>query len=171
MRVRVFKKEDGAIIISCPSSKYQGGVFVDEKELTFDDCRFDAKTKGLEYVDMEEKDLPPRDSENGYYFEMLHFDGECKPENLKQDSEWQERLMPNFLVRKKLLMRKLTGQNTSKNFDEYIKHASEINELLLRNTEDELFWAEKALDGLQHAEKDKAKIQEKLKAKIESLKK
>lgn len=96
MKVRVFKKPDGSAVCNYPSPNYQDKL---------DKCRVPEDLKDLPFIVAEDSEIPRCDSSTGDYPEMLYFDGDCEPANLKQDREWNVCLMPSFLIRQKHIAR------------------------------------------------------------------
>lgn len=193
MKTRIFKKQDGSVIFSWPSSKYQGGTFVDDKskpvysednkkiigyeqkELTFSDCKFPEYSQGLDFIDVEESELNFLSKGSDNYFEMLHFEGECKIENLKQDLTWEKYLMPCFLVKEKHI-KSLNSLIEA----EIAKESSDALELFVLSNKKEIAkklnpevnekeLLEIALAGLARAQIDKPLIRKKLQARLDEL--
>lgn len=143
-------------------------IMEDFIEMTFENVKFPEHTKGLEYIDLKASDVPVSNSRTGNYQEMIHFDGSCKKENLKQDKNWEAVLMPTFLIQQKHYARVNKKINSESVFSyqlekEKCKNWSEYE------------WYEQALKNLDErvadGEPDKPQIREKLKAKIKKLKK
>ena len=106
---------------------------------------------------------------------MIHFDGECKKENLKQDKGWNVRLMPDFLIKQKHLIKlnQKIDQELSKENPDSIKLMKHHREKELCSSFTGKDWAEKALANLDErvagGEPDKPKIRKALKQKIKEL--
>lgn len=161
---RIFKKEDGGVVIS----HYKKDISV---------VKFPDFTNGLEYIDVQDDDHPPSDSNTGDYHEMIHFDGECIKENLKQDKEWNVVLMPDFLIKQKRI-----EDHNSKLDEELVKDSPDpvavvklqrnIDKCKLEN--DPLIIKQWAVEGLDQrvadGKQDKDVVRVKLLAKIEELK-
>lgn len=171
MKCRVIKKKDGGVIYNWPSKKYEEDI---------EQCRrpnlekYGIESSQVEFIFMEEKDLPISDSKTGNYHEMIYFDGECKKENLKQDKEWKACLMPIFLIKQKHLAK----LNTI--IDEAISDPDETRIALktLRDREmceswNDKKWYEQALinldDRVDGGEEDKPVIRQKITAKLVEL--
>lgn len=78
----------------------------EKRELTLDDCKIPEGLQSLPFVVVDLADAPKSDSNTGDYHEMIHFDGDCHKDNLKQDKEWNCVLMPDFLIKQKRLASK-----------------------------------------------------------------
>lgn len=97
MKVRVFKKNDGSVVYNYPSQKYQDRI---------EDCKIPDELNGLPFIVADTAEIPKSNSNTGDYHEMIHFDGDCHKDNLKQDKEWNCVLMPDFLIKQKRLASK-----------------------------------------------------------------
>lgn len=199
MKIRVFKRQDNSIIVSRPSKKYFGGKFIndtskpiyetdadrgntgvitsyEQRELTIDDCKFPPECDGLEYIDIDSSELPLIDNSSGIYQEMLYIEDQT----IKIDDKWQLMLMPNFLVKKKYInyLRSSVDSELSKDSPDHIELVRNYRKLeIAKETKSEddsdgdLFWTQKALEGLARAETEKPVIKAKLEAKIVELEK
>lgn len=164
MKVRIFKKPDGSLIINRPHARYQGGYYIgegkDKIELTLNDCKIPEICKGLEFSVMDESEIPELGQDE--YFEMFHFENG----KVAVDKGWTKCVMPNFLVRHKLCTRKMKEMSEAKSFEEYHKAVIAYGELNTQDLKDDKFWAAKALEGLEFAEAPKPEVEAKLKAKV-----
>ena len=70
------------------------------RELDFTDVTFDSWTSGLDYVDLDDVDLPSSDDSAGLYHERWYFDGTPSLVNLVEDTGWDSQLKPFALIRK-----------------------------------------------------------------------
>lgn len=161
MKLRIFKKPDGTIYSSCPLGDFQN-------KPNFEGCKFPDFTKGLEYVDIDESELPPQNQDGGNYFEQIHFDGPCKKENIKQDKTWEKCLMPNFLIKQKqekYLNDQLDAELAKEAPDTVeVIRISRQKDKLKTMTDEEVY--QLALDNLDRAELDKPVIRQKLQQKL-----
>lgn len=163
MKIRIFKNND-TTIFSYPSDEYQ-------RKSNFEGCKFPDFTEGLEYIDVDESDLPVLDSTTGDYHEMIHFDGDCHIDNLKQDKNWSKVLMPTFLVKQK--QNKYIDSQIDAELSADIKDPIRIislqreKEELADLTDKEVY--ELALSNLSRSEKDTTVIAQKLTEKIAEL--
>ena len=85
MKVIVLKKDD-AVVITYPTEDYQ----TDEMILN---CKIPKAFADYEKIIMEDTDIPE------VMIEQLYFEGK----DLKADTSWEKKLMPDFLIRKKRL--------------------------------------------------------------------
>lgn len=92
MKIRVFKLPDGYIAYDIPCKKYQDKI---------QECKVPEHLNGLPFFIADAHSLPPKNSTNGNYGEMVYCDGDFKLENIKQDKEWNVVLMPDFLIKQK----------------------------------------------------------------------
>ena len=155
MKVRVFKALDGRVVYNWPSKKYQGDVSL---------CPIPKALEGLEFVIMDEADLPPSNSETGNFHEMIHFDGEVSKENLKQDKAWEKCLMPAFMIREKhlaRLKRKISESrlNSGLAFEYYLEHEG------CKGWDEHQLYRQ-ALENLDEDGLEKPVVREKLNAKL-----
>lgn len=172
------KKISGYEIKLEPSGEYHKKTAIigyAQKELTFDDCKFPTHTYGLEYIDVDESLLPPSNSEDGNHHEMIHFDGDCHIDNLKQDKEWTKVLMPAFLVKEKHvknLESEIDAELEKEDPDAILvmKKKRQYEKAKLLHHEDnakEIY--EIALSNLSRATKDVSVVKAKIEAKIAEL--
>lgn len=164
MKCRVFKKQDGRVIYSCPTYKYQD-------KPNFEGCKFPLETKDLPFVDLDASDLPSEEGRDWYSHGPLTMDGDCKKENLKFDETWSIHLMPVDFLR-----RKHCGRLDKKIDLELEKPIPDQIQLMKWQREKEKCkeWNEKqcleqAIKNLDEDGHDKPMIREKLAAKIKEL--
>lgn len=160
------------------SGKYEQKKIIsgyEKRELTFDDCRFPEEFIDLDFIDVDESNIPVSNSNTGDYHEMLYFDGDCKLENLKQDKSWETVLMPSFLIVKKHIkhLDKSLDAELAKDSPDPIAaiKLSQKKEAAKKldpiTNEKELL--EIALEGLGRASVEKPIIKAKLEEKIKDL--
>lgn len=168
MKIRVWKKRDGGVVYNhLPDSH---GFKPEEYPLP--KASWVNDTVG--YFIVDDSDLVKL--AEGEYFEQLYLEGEeISIANLKKDTSWENMLMPDFLVKRKYL-----SHLKQKIDDEINKQTPDVVVLTKLNCEidnclrnsSELFWAEKAIEGLTRVApgKNTTIIREKLNKKIEALK-
>lgn len=150
-------------------------VGYEKRSLTLEDCPIPKDCEGLDFITLDDSEIHPSDSTIGDYHEMIHFDGECKKENLKQDKSWEVRLMPEFLIKEKHHARL-----DSKIDAELEKESPDVIALMKLQREkdtskkwDEKKWYEQALKNLDErvagGEADKIKIRSAIDKKIEAI--
>ncbi len=165
------------------------------RELDFNDVPFDGWTTGLDYVDLDEGDLPTSDPASGLYHERWYFDGSASLANLTEDTGWDVQLKPIALIRKEYVARiraaydaelaamtpdavVLAGYQRAldkvKETDE-MGHTADLYESTRRTSvtdeyldEFSLFWYQKDLENLD-AGADRANYRIKLNAKIAQI--
>lgn len=155
MKIRIFKREDGSVIYDCPTGIHQNNI---------ENCKIPDLCKGLDFITLDEMEIPPSNSNDGNYHEMIHFDGPCNKENLKQDKEWKNCLMPVFLIKEKHLKRleaKIDAELDKADVDPIlVVRLSREKEKCKGWTYKE--WFQQALVNMEEDEIDKPKIKEKL---------
>lgn len=171
----IVKKDDGGIIVICPVLEKFGD---EDGKRPFSDLPALKEYPGLEwYVTEEDIDKSDLESRKQLYWED-NGDGTTA---IKKDLAWEKRVMPDQLIKKKLIERM----------------DSEIDELLLADTPDpvvvlskqremdkikklkagpqneDVYWMNKAIEGLDKkvakGEEDKPQIREKIQQKINDL--
>lgn len=158
----IVKKNDGGVIIIHPNQeKFGDGL------KPYSECKTLKKyiDDGFEWF-VTDQAIDKSDLESRT---QLYWDGD----EVKKDLLWEKRLMPSFLVKKKHI------KSVNEKIDsELAKDESDVISALklqrekekCENEKCELFWAEKALEGLDRAEVDKPVIRQKLEEKITKLK-
>lgn len=172
------KKISGFETKIVPSGEYNKKTAIvgyAQKELTLEDCKIPEPYKNLEYIVVDESDLHPSNSSTGDYHEMIHFDGDCHIDNLKQDKEWQKVLMPTFLIKQKHIKNlesEIDAELEKEDPDPvlFMKKKRQHEKAKLLHHEDnakEIY--EIALSNLSRAKKDVSVVKAKIEAKIAEL--
>jgi hypothetical protein len=160
MKCRIFYKDDVVHAVNVPSAKYQGDM---------DNCKVPDDLVDCSVMVMDLDEVPQVE-----HSVQLHLDAGV----LKSDTAWEKTLMPDALVK----MKHLTDIESS--LDEKLASDSPDVVTVLRlqrevdisnkeaadNSNKSLYWAGKALEGLDRAEIDKPAIRTKLEANIVKLK-
>lgn len=99
---------------------------------------------------------------------QLYVDGET----IKKDLDWEKRLMPDQLIKKKEIAgisKKMKTETDPVKIAVFMSDLEEIKSKEAGIDNEEKYWAEKALAGLDRAEKDKPEVRTKLEQKIQDL--
>lgn len=159
MKCRVFKKQDGRVIYSWPSQKYQHD---------FGSCKFSPETKGLPFVDLDESELPSEDGRDWFSHGPLVMDGEPHKDNLKFDEDWSIFLMPCNVLKKKYharLEKKMDAELNQENPDA-VAVARIYREIQKSDSWSESDWYAQALKNLDEDGHEKPLIRQKILKKI-----
>lgn len=175
-KVIVVKNKDNSLIIISPNHNKYGD---DASKIPYSENKMLKSfiEQGLEWFICDNSELPKKtelESNQQLY---------CEDNKVLIDTEWSKMLMPEHLIKTKIIKRKkndLESELLKEDIDpiKIIK----INQEILSYQETpaygtkltnahKIFWAELALVGLLRADKEKPIIKEKLEEKIKKIKK
>jgi hypothetical protein len=181
MKVRVFKRSDDSIIYEYFNEYTQTTELINSVPVH-------ERCSGLPSIVCNDSDIPS--TSDSVLLEQIYVSGEFTLQNILIDSTWDNRLMPNFLIRKKRIEKIGTFLST-----ELAKTSPDLTEVMKKNLEktnlsnpsiwigpnltqqqisaNDLQMAQLALSELDarvaNGEPDKPVIRQKLEQKIQDL--
>ena len=160
MKKIIIKNKEGGIKIVYPNPKKYG-----EGKLPIEECKaLDGLFDDDWFVTDQEIDKSDMESRK-----QLYLDGET----IKKDLTWEKRLMPDHIIKKRELS-KLNDKiklelDPAKKIGLFLE-LEEMKKKKAGSHNEDVFWSEIALAGLETASMDKPDIKKKLQDKIKELK-
>lgn len=162
---RVYFKDNNDVEIETVSPKYQSSLGTDKE------CKIPPHLNQFDYSIMSYEQVP-KIGEIEDWAQLYH-----ENNNLKKDLSWEVRLMPDHLLKRKHLKSlsdKIETELMKDTPDPIVIARLQLDCEKCKKEKagphnENLFWAEKALAGLERAEIDKPVIRQKLEEKISKL--